>query len=98
MFLLVLGGAKQGNETLIEAGRSIAQEKCAQCHAIGISGESFLEPAPPFRRILERRSIKSAEEFAKALATDHLQMPPFALSRRQTNALLAYMKSLNKSR
>jgi len=95
-FSLALAGAKGGNEKLIETGRAIAQEKCAQCHAIGASGESLLEPAPPFRRILERRPIDNAREFARALATDHLQMPPFALSRRQVEALLAHMKSLKE--
>lgn len=96
IFFLILTGAKRGDEKFIEAGRGLALEKCAQCHAVGLSGESLLEPAPPFRRILERRSIDNARDFAKALATDHLQMPPFALNRRQVQALLAYMQSLKE--
>ncbi len=94
IFSFALAGAKRGDEKLIQAGRDIAQEKCAQCHAIGVSGESPLEPAPPFRRVLERHPLNNAGEFAKDLATDHLEMPPFAFGQRQVNALLAYMKSL----
>lgn len=90
----MLAGAKLGDGKSIQAGRDIAQEKCAQCHAIGVTGESFLTPAPPFRRIIERRHINNADAFTKDLRMDHLEMPPFAFSRRQAEALLAYMQSL----
>lgn len=86
--------AKLSETKLIDAGRVIAEEKCAQCHAIGVAGESVLTPAPPFRRILQRHPIKDSREFTKNLATDHLQMPPFAFRKREVDALLAYMKSL----
>ena len=95
IFSLLSIGAKQAGVSPVETGRVIAQEKCTQCHAIGLSGESPLEPAPPFRRIFKRYLKNDVEAFTEGLAADYLQMPPFAFSKKQIEALFAYIKSFD---
>ena len=83
----------------MDSGRQIAQENCAKCHAIGRSGESPLEQAPPFRRLHERYPIADlAEAFAEGIVVGHAEMPPFSFDPPQIEALLAYLESLGKPR
>ena len=82
--------------TQVEFGWQIAQTNCITCHAIGRTGDSPLDEAPPFRRLHERYKIDDlAEAFAEGIVVGHKEMPPFAFEPRQIDALLAYLKSLS---
>ncbi len=87
----------QSAKTKVQAGRDIAQEYCARCHGIGRMDDSPLEQAPPFRRLHDRYPIEElAEAFAEGIVVGHTEMPPFAFDPPQIDALLAYLKSLER--
>jgi cytochrome c len=82
----------------IERGRAYAQRHCATCHAIGPTGSSPYDPAPPFRTLHERYDVEAlAEALAEGMIVGHggaRQMPQFVLSPPEIDDLLAYLKSL----
>ena len=82
----------------IERGRAFAERNCSTCHAIGSTGTSPYEPAPPFRTLHERYDVEAlAEALAEGIMVGHggaRQMPQFVLSPAQIDDLLAYLKSL----
>lgn len=82
----------------VERGRTYAERHCATCHAIGPTGSSPYEPAPPFRTLHERYDVEAlAEALAEGMIVGHggaRQMPQFVLSPPQIDDLLAYLKSL----
>jgi cytochrome c len=89
--------ASYAGSSQVELGRSIAQEHCARCHGVGRTDESPLEQAPPFRRLHERYPVEQlAEAFAEGIVVGHTEMPPFAFKPAEVQALLAYLKSLER--
>ena len=93
--LVALPALAQQVEPRVQRGRVFAQTNCAQCHAIGRTGESPLKVAPPFRTLHERYPIEHlAEAFSEGIVTGHPSMPQFQLDVAQINDLLAYLKSL----
>ena len=82
----------------VERGRAFAQRQCATCHAVGRTGSSPYEPAPPFRTLHERYDVEGlAEALAEGIVVGHTgarQMPQFVLSASEIDDLLAYLKSL----
>jgi len=86
------GSAAESN---IDAGRIIALENCARCHAVGREDVSPLDEAPPFRRLRERYPIEDLQEaLAEGIVVGHNEMPPFAFDPAQIEALLFYLGSL----
>lgn len=84
---------------LVEAGRAYARANCAQCHGIGRVDDSPLAEAPPFRRLRERYPVEQlAEALAEGIVVGHKEMPAFALSPPEIEALLAYLASLENPR
>lgn len=79
----------------IARGRAIAEANCGRCHAIGETGASPEPPAPPFRELKTHYPVESlAESLAEGIVTGHPEMPPFALTAPQVNALIGYLKTL----
>jgi len=94
---LVASTASHGRESQVEMGKQIAQENCTKCHAIDRTGDSPLDEAPPFRRLHERYKIDDlSEAFAEGIMVGHKEMPPFAFDPPQIDALLSYLKSLER--
>ncbi|WP_315739033.1 MULTISPECIES: cytochrome c [unclassified Bradyrhizobium] len=78
-----------------QRGQAFAKAHCARCHAIGRTGESPFEPAPPFRNLHLRYPIESlGEALAEGIVTGHPAMPQFQLAPPQIHDLLSYLKSL----
>jgi mono/diheme cytochrome c family protein len=78
-------------------GLGFAKSHCARCHAIGRSGKSRLEQAPPFRTLHTRYPVETlAEAFAEGIYTGHPRMPAFELDPDQINDLLSYLKTLER--
>ena len=98
LIVLVLGAVAGAGEPLdgaIAEGRTLAEQLCARCHAIGLEGESPFEPAPPFRTFAEKWPVDSlAEAFAEGIVVGHPAMPEFQLEVGQIDALLVYLESL----
>ena len=83
-------------DTPRERGRSIAEAKCARCHAIGTKGESPVAPAPPFRVLHQRYPIENlAEALAEGIVVGHPMMPEFRFDPPEIDALLTYIESLS---
>ncbi len=79
----------------IRAGRALARENCAGCHAIGRSGRSPRPFATPFRLIPQRYPVEALEEaFGEGITGSHRGMPDFQFSPRQVDDLLGYIRSL----
>lgn len=76
-------------------GQAIAQEKCAACHAIGLTGDSPNADAPHFRDLHERFDVADLQEaLAEGIVVGHGPMPAWALSATDIRDLIGYMKSL----
>ena len=78
-------------------GQRIAETNCAQCHAIGKTGDSPLAIAPPFRTLHTRYPVDSlAEALAEGITTGHPTMPEFTLEPDQIENFIAYLKTLER--
>jgi len=81
----------------IRAGRALARENCAECHAIGRTGRSARPAATPFRLISRRYPVEALEEaFGEGITGSHKGMPDFQFSPRQVDDLLGYIRSLGR--
>jgi mono/diheme cytochrome c family protein len=77
----------------IEAGRRLAQQRCAACHIITASPRNdIVADAPPFL-VIGRKYGFDAEAIALNLVGPHAKMN-FALSRPEANDVAAYIESL----
>jgi cytochrome c len=84
-------------DTPLERGKAIAEKNCARCHATGPTGESPLQPAPPFRVLRQRYPIDNlAEALAEGIVTGHSAMPEFTFKADEIDALLKYIASLGR--
>ncbi len=90
-----IAGRAQPRDT-IEAGRKLAQKFCANCHAIGKTGQSTHPSAPPFRDIAAKGNVENLEEaLAEGIVVGHPDMPQFKFKAENVGALIAYLKSLS---
>jgi mono/diheme cytochrome c family protein len=81
----------------IAAGRRLARDNCAECHAIGRTGRSPRPAATPFRLIPRRYPVEALEEaFGEGITGSHKGMPDFQFSPRQIDDLLGYIRSLGR--
>jgi len=94
--VLLLSLTAQTQSPKVERGQVLAQANCARCHAIGLTGESPLAKAPPFRTLHRRYPVETlAEAFAEGIRAAH-PMPEFRLEPGQMDELIAYLKSLER--
>ncbi len=79
----------------VAAGRTFAEAVCARCHAVGRTGASPFEPAPPFRTFAAKWPLETLEEaLAEGISVGHPDMPEFVLSPEQIDDFLAYLHSV----
>jgi mono/diheme cytochrome c family protein len=94
----LLAGTPAQSSLEVERGRVLAERNCATCHAVGRTGISPYNPAPPFRTLHERYDVEAlAEALAEGIIVSHggaRQMPQFVLTPAQIDDLLAYLKWL----
>lgn len=82
---------------LVADGRDIAEAQCASCHAVGAYGESPDVRAPVFRSILQRYSADVLEEeLIEGIRVSH-PMPEFQFNPQGTDALIAYLRSIQEA-
>ena len=80
---------------MVEDGRAIAETQCARCHAVGPEGVSPNAKAPVFRTILSRYDAKVlARELVDGMGVAHAPMPQFQFDPKGTDALIAYLQSI----
>jgi cytochrome c len=97
--LFLVSVAPTSAETLVDGGREIAKTFCGRCHAIGAHGKSPNPKSPPFRLLGKKYPLSNLEEaLSEGIVVGHEgeEMPPFAFSARQIEALLAYLASVQR--
>jgi cytochrome c len=97
LLALVCGTHVSASDGRVARGRTLAQTNCARCHAVGRVGRSPLREAPPFRDLHTRYPVEDlAEALAEGIRTGHPGMPEFRFDPDQVDALIAYLKSLER--
>jgi mono/diheme cytochrome c family protein len=87
----------QGLSPEAQRGLVFVRTHCASCHAIGKVGPSPLAVAPPLRTLHTKYPVESLEEaFAEGIVTGHPSMPEFRLAPDQINAVISYLKTLER--
>lgn len=82
-------------ESIQVKGEALLTKNCARCHAIGASGESPHEKAPPFRQVVTRYPVDNlAEALAEGIVSGHADMPEFVFEPGEIDAILAYLSDL----
>lgn len=82
----------------IAAGHALVEENCAQCHAVGASGDSPNPNAPPFRTFKAKWPLEHLEEaLAEGIVVGHggAEMPEFVFEPDEISDILAYLDSLD---
>lgn len=80
---------------LVSAGRILAEERCATCHATGLVGDSPNPAAPHFRNLSHHYQFQVLEvELREGIHVGDFQMPQFYFTVDETDALLAYLRSI----
>ncbi|MCA8887145.1 MAG: cytochrome c [Hyphomonadaceae bacterium] len=78
-----------------ERGRTLAQQHCSSCHAIGPTGESNAPEAPPFRTLSANYRVDTLEAaLAEGISVGHPAMPQFEFAPEDVDALVAYLQSI----
>jgi len=76
-------------------GFALLEASCARCHAIGKTGASPLEGAPPLRTLSRKYPLENlSEALAEGIMTGHPDMPQFAFQPTQIDAILAYLQQI----
>ena len=97
LFALLLAGVAARAQDPVAHGRAIAKEFCAKCHAIGKTGKSPHEEAPPFRKfgqILDLDNFPGAQ--MHGLSSNHPDMPQFDLTTQDARDLRDYLRTVQE--
>jgi cytochrome c553 len=82
-------------ENFAEAGRKIAQEQCASCHAIDQQVRSPDPEAPPLNTLLSRYDAdRLADDLIAGNRVGHDEMPAFDFNVIAADSLIAYLESI----
>lgn len=97
LLLCLMAAPAAARDVNVERGRALARSECARCHAVGRTGASQLRQAPPFRTLHERYPVDDlAEALTEGIRTGHPSMPEFRFDPDQAEALIAYLKTLER--
>lgn len=98
LFALLVAACTAPDEAQdVARGERLAAERCGSCHAIGRTETSPRPNAPPFRDLHRRYPVDNlAEALAEGIVTGHPDMPEQSFSQPEINALLAYLRSLER--
>jgi mono/diheme cytochrome c family protein len=80
--------AQDGGNAL--AGQTLARQWCASCHLISGTEGRTSDAAPPFEAVA-RRASTTATSLQVFLQTPHRRMPNYALTRQETDDVVAYI-------
>ncbi len=79
----------------VSRGRSLLQDNCSRCHAIGAEGQSPHDKAPPFRAVMKiYRASSLSEALGEGLVTGHPDMPEFRFPPEDVGAIIDYLHTL----
>jgi hypothetical protein len=98
--VLLCGGAGYALDVDQRHAKALLVELCARCHAVGRSGRSPHPDAPPFRTFSDAKLYD--EDFGKrlrdGLSTIHPDMATFHFRRRDSEAVVSYLRAIQNPR
>ena len=95
MTALAVAGCARAEDPSVKLGLELVTTYCADCHAIGATGESALPEAPRFRDLHLRYDVEFlSEALVEGIVTAHPEMPEFEFDPDQAEAIVDYLKSL----
>ena len=78
-----------------DAGLKLAQQYCANCHAVEDETESPHKDAPPFRVFASKWPLENIEEaLAEGIVTGHPDMPAFVFEPHEIDAFIEHLHRL----
>jgi cytochrome c len=78
-------------------GRALLQEYCAECHAIGRSGDSPDRAALPLRALGRSFDLdRFPHLLERGISSTHPAMPQFKFSSEDAQAVTAYLRSIQQ--
>jgi mono/diheme cytochrome c family protein len=80
----------------LQQGRALAQQVCAQCHAVGARDAESPNPLAPRFEAVAATPGMTATALNVFLHTSHRAMPNLILTAEQANGVIAYILSLKK--
>ncbi|OCK58938.1 cytochrome c [Bradyrhizobium sp. LMTR 3] len=97
--LLGAGGAAQALDAEQQRAKTMLEDLCARCHAVGKTGKSPNPLAPPFRTFGEKLyDTDMVQRLQDGLTTIHREMPTFRFNRHEAAAAVNYLRSIQRSR
>jgi cytochrome c len=97
--LVAFAGGAWAQDARDTTGHAILAGKCARCHNIETSGGSPHPQAPPFRTLSQRYPVERlAEALAEGIVTGHPDMPQFAFSPKEIDAILTYLDAISEKK
>jgi tetratricopeptide (TPR) repeat protein len=94
-----LPSAARESDRRVREGRDLAEKYCSNCHAVGVRGRSTNGKAPEFRNLTGRHTLLALREpITRGIAAPHDEMPRYAISDAQVDAIVAYINSLSRKR
>ncbi len=91
LYFIVVPGARGADA---DAGRRLAQLRCAACHIVDRSQRNEIADAPPFA-VIGRKFSFNSDSLVVALMGPHAKMN-FSLSGRDADDIAAYIVALTK--
>jgi len=94
--LSILGSAAQAQEPALR-GRTLLQEYCASCHAIGKTGKSPVPGALPLRTLSGSFDLDQFPRLLeRGISSSHPAMPEFKFNEDDALAVTAYLRSIQR--
>ncbi|MBX9647528.1 MAG: cytochrome c [Xanthobacteraceae bacterium] len=82
-----------------QRGTILLETLCARCHAVGATGQSPHPEAPPFRTFGEKLYDDDlGQRLQDGLTTIHPDMPTFHFKRRDAEAAVNYLISIQQKK
>ena len=82
-----------------QRGKILLETLCARCHAVGATGQSPHPEAPPFRTFGEKLYDDDlGQRLQDGLTTIHPDMPTFHFKRRDAEAAVNYLISIQQKK
>lgn len=83
---------------LIAEGKALVAENCVSCHVLGQDQAPIRADAPPLSLVLANYNPESlADDFREGIHVGHPDMPDFDFGARGTDAVIAYLQSIQIS-
>jgi cytochrome c len=78
--------------------KALLETMCGRCHAVGMTGQSPHVAAPPFRTFSDDKLYDNdfGQRLQDGLTTIHKDMPTFRFDRRDADAAVNYLKSIQE--